>query len=304
MHSILTFFEPFPDVRLGCTLNGRIVIALAYDFFRILRPPQIVFEKNNYKPELDVRNGTSATIKEIKGNEITAEINKEGERRTVTFNAAEYDHINHAYARTVHKEQGDTFNNSITLVTVGFDQQLSNVAGTRHTDTLEIVVPRDQIPDRKALVNTVNRERLKDVSLDYEQEPGKAVTREAPEQSRISLDKSKDDQQEQKERTPARAKEPPAWDQQQLEKKAARIEKDVENAQWMIDHKRMVNTNTKELERIATSTAKDKDLMKVIENKNPELSKKLEAIAQEVAQRERALDRQVKPHDRGLDREF
>ncbi len=39
MHSILTFFEPFPYVRLGYAPNGRIVIALAYDFFRILRPP-------------------------------------------------------------------------------------------------------------------------------------------------------------------------------------------------------------------------------------------------------------------------
>ena len=277
------------------------------------RGDEIVFEKNNYKPELDVRNGTSATIKEIKGNEITAELNKEGSRRPVTFNATQYDHINHAYARTVHKEQGDTFNNCITLVTEGFDQQLSNVAGTRHTDNLEMVVPRDQIPDRKALVNTLNKERLKDVSLDYEQEPGKAVTREAakkaqereaPEQQRVSPDKSKDNQQEPPERTPDRAKEPPSWEQQQLTKKAERIEKDVENCEWMIDHKRMVNTNTKELERIATSATKDKGLMKAIEDKNPELSNKLEAIAQEVETRERTLDRQGKTRDRGLDRDF
>ncbi|MCL4558317.1 MAG: hypothetical protein M1491_06780 [Deltaproteobacteria bacterium] len=68
----------------------------------------------------------------------------------------------------------------------------------------------------------------------------------------------------------------------------------------------MVNTNTKELERIATTAAKDKDLMKVIENKNPELSKKLEAIAHEVTvtERERTLDRQGKTRDRGLDRDF
>ena len=165
-------------------------------------------------------------------------------------------------------------------------------------------MPRDQIPDRKARVNILNKERLKDVSLDYEQEPGRAVTREAPtkasEKTKISLDKSKDDQQEQKEHAPARSKELPAWDKQQLEKKSARIEKDVENAQWMIDHKRMVNTNTKELERIATTASKDKDLMKVIENKNPELSKRLESIAHEVRERERALDRQARPATAGF----
>ena len=277
------------------------------------RGDEIVFERNNYKPELDVRNGTSATIKEIKGSEITAEINKETQRRTVTFNTTQYDHINHAYARTVHKEQGDTFNNSITLMTDGFDQQLSNVAGTRHTDTLEMVVPRDQIPDRKALVNTLNKERLKDVSLDYEQEPRKTITREAvpktPEMEvqqhqKMSLDKSNGDQQEPPERKIERAPEPPSWEQQQLTKKAGRIEKDVENCEWMIEHKRMVNTNAKELERIATTAAKDKNLMKVIENKNPELSKKLEAIAHEVTERARALDRQGKTRDRGLDRDF
>lgn len=198
-------------------------------------------------------------------------------------------------------------------MTDGFDQQLSNVAGTRHTDTLEMVVPRDQIPDRKALVNTLNKERLKDVSLDYEQEPRKTITREAvpktPEMEvqqhqKMSLDKSNGDQQEPPERKIERAPEPPSWEQQQLTKKAGRIEKDVENCEWMIEHKRMVNTNAKELERIATTAAKDKNLMKVIENKNPELSKKLEAIAHEVTERARALDRQGKTRDRGLDRDF
>ena len=91
----------------------------------------------------------------------------DGSSRTVRVSLAQYGHLDHGYAATVHKTQGVTVNRAHVLATAGMDRHMAYVALTRHRDSVALHWSADELGSREGLLRTLGRERLKDTSLDY-----------------------------------------------------------------------------------------------------------------------------------------
>ncbi|MFM2408841.1 MAG: hypothetical protein RL358_1583 [Pseudomonadota bacterium] len=65
---------------------------------------KIAFTKNN--KDLNVKNGQTGTIEKMEGSKMTVKM-ENGEKRQ--FDTKDFKHIDHAYAMTSHKSQGQTF---------------------------------------------------------------------------------------------------------------------------------------------------------------------------------------------------
>ena len=103
-----------------------------------------------------------------------------GEDRLVTVRLAEYAHLDHGYAATVHKTQGVTVDRAHVLATAGTDRHMAYVALTRHRDGVALHWSRDELGSRDGLARTLSRERLKDTSLDYGEGEPAAESNAAP----------------------------------------------------------------------------------------------------------------------------
>lgn len=131
---------------------------------------RIYFLKN--ERSLGVKNGTLGTIEQIHHKELTVRLDTDERQphtpaRTVKVNLDHYNHVDHGYAATIHKAQGVTVDRSYLLVSTHMDRHATYVAGSRHRDSVDIFYSRETFADEKAVAQTLSRERLKDVSLDY-----------------------------------------------------------------------------------------------------------------------------------------
>ncbi len=92
---------------------------------------RILFTRNDYR-SLDVRNGDIGTIVGLKkeGDDLLLSI-KTDSGRFLEFSTSEYDKIDHAYALTIHKGQGATFDEVHGLMDEQWDQEISYVFFSR-----------------------------------------------------------------------------------------------------------------------------------------------------------------------------
>jgi Ti-type conjugative transfer relaxase TraA len=125
---------------------------------------------------LGVRNGTLGTVERIIGETMTVRLDGEQGQR-VTFKMADYGHIDHGYAATIHKSQGMTVDRTHLLISRNLDRHATYVAMSRHRDRLDVHWSTEAIGSRERLERIVSRESLKDTSLDYAQD--KALTAHA-----------------------------------------------------------------------------------------------------------------------------
>jgi Ti-type conjugative transfer relaxase TraA len=124
---------------------------------------------------LGVKNGTLGTIAEIAGEgegaRLTVRLDRveqaTGAAAVVSFGLAEYAHIDHGYAATVHKAQSVTVDRAHVLATPGMDRHLAYVALTRHRHGLALHWSEESVGSREGLVVRLGRERAKDTTLDY-----------------------------------------------------------------------------------------------------------------------------------------
>jgi Ti-type conjugative transfer relaxase TraA len=124
---------------------------------------------------LGVKNGTLGTIVEIAGEgegaRLTVRLDRveqaTGVAAVVSFGLAEYAHIDHGYAATVHKAQSVTVDRAHMLATPGMDRHLAYVALTRHRQTLALHWSEESVGSREGLIARLSRERAKDTTLDY-----------------------------------------------------------------------------------------------------------------------------------------
>ncbi|HAU1484855.1 TPA: Ti-type conjugative transfer relaxase TraA [Legionella pneumophila] len=123
---------------------------------------------------LSVINGTLGTICSI--NEKTGVIGVELDRDDLTkksllvsVDAAQYRHLEHGYAATVYKAQGVTVDRSYILPSKHYDAHSTYVAMTRHRKSCDLFVSHEAFANDKILVDTLGRNRAKDLSLDYTQ---------------------------------------------------------------------------------------------------------------------------------------
>ncbi|KGD96677.1 Ti-type conjugative transfer relaxase TraA [Rhizobium sp. YS-1r] len=114
---------------------------------------------------LGVKNGTLGIIEQVSARSMTV---RTDDGRNVAFDLKDYDRIDHGYAATIHKAQGMTVDRTHVLATPGLDAHGSYVALSRHRDGMDLHCGRDDFPSRDKLINTLSRDRSKDMASDYE----------------------------------------------------------------------------------------------------------------------------------------
>ena len=123
---------------------------------------------------LGVKNGTLGTIEQVSAQSMTV---RTDDGRSVAFDLKDYNKIDHGYAATIHKAQGMTVDRTHVLATPGMDAHGSYVALSRHRDGMDLHYGRDDFASQDKLINTLSRDRAKDMATDYEPAQGYAERR-------------------------------------------------------------------------------------------------------------------------------
>ncbi|HAT4425250.1 Ti-type conjugative transfer relaxase TraA [Legionella pneumophila] len=123
---------------------------------------RLLFRQNS--KTLGVRNGDTATVKEINTQQIRVQLDS-GELLTIP---KDYKALDYAYALTVHKSQGMTAKKVRVLIDSKYwDRNLSFVAMTRHKEQLNIYTDKENHPTAQALKQTLSRSSTKDNVIDW-----------------------------------------------------------------------------------------------------------------------------------------
>ncbi len=114
---------------------------------------------------LGVKNGTLGTIEEVSQQSMSV---RADDGRRISFDLKNYERIDHGYAATIHKAQGMTVDRTHVLATPGMDAHGSYVALSRHRDGMDLHYGRNDFAGQDKLINTLSRDRAKDMATDYE----------------------------------------------------------------------------------------------------------------------------------------
>ena len=123
---------------------------------------RILFLRN--ERGLEVKNGTLGTVEQINQRGMTV---RTDDGRSVAFDIKDYAHVDHGYAATIHKAQGMTVDRAHVLATPAMDRHGAYVGMSRHRDGVQLHYGRDDFRDPSKLVQTLSRERAKDMASDY-----------------------------------------------------------------------------------------------------------------------------------------
>ncbi|MBZ9998022.1 Ti-type conjugative transfer relaxase TraA [Mesorhizobium sp. BH1-1-4] len=125
---------------------------------------RIMFLRN--ERGLGVKNGTLGVVEEVSAQSMKA---RTDDGRSVRFDLKDYAQIDYGYAATIHKAQGMTVDRTHVLATPGMDAHGSYVALSRHRDGMDLHYGSDDFAAREKLVQTLSRDRAKDMASDYDQ---------------------------------------------------------------------------------------------------------------------------------------
>jgi hypothetical protein len=114
---------------------------------------------------LGVKNGTLGTVEQVSAQSMNVQTD---DGRSIAFDLKDCDRIDHGYAATIHKAQGMTVDRTHVLATPGMDAHGSYVALSRHRDGMDLHYGRDDFAGQDKLINTLSRDRAKDMATDYE----------------------------------------------------------------------------------------------------------------------------------------
>ena len=128
---------------------------------------RIYFLKNDR--DMGVMNGSLGTVEAVYGEALKVRLDaRDGNLgKTVMVDFAMYNHLDHGYAATIHKAQGITVDRSYLLGSKYLDAHASYVGMTRHRESADVFYSQEEFPNYIDLVNSLSRDRAKDVSLDY-----------------------------------------------------------------------------------------------------------------------------------------
>lgn len=123
---------------------------------------RMIFLRND--AQLGVKNGSTGTLEGLQGSRLTVRLDG---RERVQVDAAQYGHIDHGYAVTVHKAQGVTVDKAYLLATDTLDAQLTYVGLTRHREAVQLAYSREHFPGYDNLVDRLSRVGMKSFSADF-----------------------------------------------------------------------------------------------------------------------------------------
>jgi len=129
-------------------------------------------------------NGAMGTIEEINGQKITLRMDGKSERR-LTFDAAEMPSFRHAYAGTIYKGQGRTFDDVYLYHSQHWKDAAAYVALTRHRDDVKLFVSTEITRDTEDLARQLARHDDRRASLAFATPEEAARQREEKQQQRI-----------------------------------------------------------------------------------------------------------------------
>ncbi|SNS89307.1 Ti-type conjugative transfer relaxase TraA [Sphingopyxis indica] len=124
---------------------------------------RIMFLRN--ERSLEVKNGTLGTIERMSESSMAV---RTDDGRSIAFDTKDYRDFDHGYAATIHKAQGMTVDRAHVLATPGMDCHSAYVGMSRHREGMALHYGRDDFKDDGRLVQTLSRERAKDMASDYE----------------------------------------------------------------------------------------------------------------------------------------
>lgn len=132
---------------------------------------RVYFLKND--KTLGVNNGTLGTIESVKESQIVVRLDEGdikdiNDDRRVIVDPDLYKHLEHGYAATVYKTQGVTVDRAYLLASRHLDAHSTYVGMSRHRESVDLFWSKEVFPRMDALVQTLSRQRGKDVSTDYQ----------------------------------------------------------------------------------------------------------------------------------------
>ncbi len=125
---------------------------------------------------LGVRNGSLGTLEKIEGKTLKIRLDS-GEQQQAKANASQgkvitvdierYNHLDYGYATTIYKSQCLTVDRSYVLASKHMDRHATYVSMSRHRESADLFWSKEEFGQEKTLFAALNRERHKDVTLDY-----------------------------------------------------------------------------------------------------------------------------------------
>ena len=134
----------------------------------------VMLQNDNRRNGLGVKRGQLGTVTHAQAGCLTVELDG---GRTVRIDQLQYSRIDHGYALTVHKEQGDTVDQAFVLAGRGMSAEATHVAMTRHRQDVQLFAGRDQFLDGHALIDRISVSDAKETTADYD--TGAALERHA-----------------------------------------------------------------------------------------------------------------------------
>jgi ATP-dependent exoDNAse (exonuclease V) alpha subunit len=128
---------------------------------------RLVCRRNDYRAELDVRNGTRGTVLAVDPWERSLLLGTD-EGRAVRLPAEYLEHVRYGYALTGHTSQGATVDRTYLLASPARGgREWSYVAGSRHREELRVyLADHDTETAREALAAAWERAQAKRLALD------------------------------------------------------------------------------------------------------------------------------------------
>jgi len=118
---------------------------------------------------MKVKNGTLGTVKRLEDDVLWVARSTEQAQKPslVRVDLAEYPHVEHGYAATIHKSQGTTVDRCFVLASAYFDRHISYVALSRHREGVELYWSDAIFPSFAAMCGRLSQAQHKDTTLDY-----------------------------------------------------------------------------------------------------------------------------------------
>ena len=241
---------------------------------------RLVCRRNDYRPEIDVRNGTRGTVEEV-DRQRGALVVRADDGRRVTLPSDYLEHGHHGYAITGHASQGATVDHTFLLASPEpRSGEWGYVVGSRHRIDLQVYLSADDPAEARAtLARAWRRSQAKGLALDRLERAG-AIAREP------SLPRGLDERSTAElwaERSAAAARlrtegpPGPLPELGRLETDRARAESDLREAGWRADRAterladmtpwarltRAGRAEARDLETIAAQSERSADLARV-----------------------------------------
>ena len=116
---------------------------------------RILFTQND--KILGVKNGTLGTIRKLKGNKLTVQI--DGRKSHITFLTKNYNALEYGYATSIHKSQGATVENAFVLASKNMDSHLTYVGLSRHSENINLYAGKDDFKNLNSLSRKLGLQR-------------------------------------------------------------------------------------------------------------------------------------------------